>query len=154
LKQTPQRAVTQLRDAVRKAIRPNGLSEDLRLRLGLNEILDFLNAYVDAPKVFDQVMKNKGEQKPKLSFAYEQEEAALAAARICQALGIPLITTRKRIKTASERTADGGEVVAIPTDEVSEASIYLRLAAILYGDESADMYHHCREARRREARRR
>jgi hypothetical protein len=135
-KQT-RRAIKQLAAALGKA--KIGLPEDLRLLLGLDETTHMLNGYAKAPAV-------------RLPPAHTKSEAALSALRICKALGIPLFTTRG-IKKTSKRTIEG-EVVAIPTDEVSEASIYLRLAAILYGDKSADMYHPCRQQRAQEARRR
>jgi hypothetical protein len=142
-----QRAIDQFRAAVQRANRPGlGLPEDLRLLLGpgLDRMLALLNGYAIKDQVFNQVLKRKKIAKPELPYTYEKDEAALAAARICQVLKIPLTTTRKHQKTTSlaKRIRSGA------TDEVSEASTFLKLAAILHGDETADMHHHCRRAKR------
>jgi hypothetical protein len=139
------RAIDQFRAAVQRANRPGlGLPEDLRLLLGLDRMLQLLNGYAIKDQEFDKVLKRKKIPKPELPYTYEKDEAALAAARICQVLKIPLTTTRKHQKTTSlaKRIRSGA------TDEVSEASTFLRLAAILSRDETADMHHHCRRAKR------
>jgi hypothetical protein len=139
------RAIDQFRAAVERANRPGfGVPEDLRLLLGLDPMLALLNGYAIKDQVVDQVLKRKKIPKPELPYTYEKDEAALAAARICQVLKIPLTTTRKHQKTTSlaKRIRSGA------TDEASEASTFLKLAATLSGDERADMHHHCRRAKR------
>jgi hypothetical protein len=113
------RAIKQFADALRKANRPKlGLHEDLRGLLGINQMIYRLEAY------------EKVRQKPKPD-AYAKRMAALSAMYLCERFGIALATTRATTRNTGEKT---------------KASVFCRLAAVLYGDESADMQHHCREA--------
>lgn len=114
----PMRAIKQFGAALRKANRPDGgLPEDLRRLLGLNLMIHMFVAYEKGPRT---------KPKPKRD-ATAQRMATLSAMRVCELLGIPLTTTRK-------------------TGVDTKASEFCQLAAVLYGNESADMHHYCREA--------
>lgn len=58
--------------------------------------------------------------------AYAKRMAALSAKYLCETFGIPLRTTRK-------------------TKANTSASVFCRLAAVLFGDERADLQHYCLE---------
>ena len=58
--------------------------------------------------------------------AYAKRSAAQSAKYLCETFGIPLRTTRK-------------------TKTNTEASVFCQLAAVLFGDESADLQRYCRE---------
>jgi hypothetical protein len=112
------RAIKQFGDALLKANRSElGLPEDLRLLLGLNQTIYMLEAY------------KKAQQKPKPD-AYAKRMAALSAMYLCERFGIALTTTRATTRNTGEKT---------------KASVFCRLAAALYGDESADLQRYCRE---------
>jgi hypothetical protein len=114
------RAIKQFADALLKVNRlARGLPEDFRLLLGvdLDQMISMFEAY------------EKARQKPKPD-AYAKRMAALSAMYLCERFGIALTTTRATTRNTGEKT---------------KASVFCRLAAVLYGDESADLQHHCRE---------
>ena len=62
--------------------------------------------------------------------AYAKRMASLSAMYLCEKFGIALTTTRATIRKTGEKT---------------KASVFCRLAAVLYGNENADLQHYCRE---------
>jgi hypothetical protein len=75
----------------------------------------------------EKAAKSKLTPKPD---AYEQRHAARAALHLLKTHGIKPTMTRK-------------------SGENTKASVFCRLAAVLYGDESADLQYHCRNAVKR-----
>ena len=146
-------AIKQLVTALRKA--KSRLPEDLRLLLGIDKMIWHLEAYeavigktvVNTGKWKERLEAKPGERpnlidikpgKPKPD-AYAKRMAALSAAYLCETFGIPLKTTRATIRKTGEET---------------KASVFCRLAAVLHGDESANMQPYCREAAKEAARQR
>jgi hypothetical protein len=108
-------AIKQFSAALRKANRPMA---GLPEDFRLLFGLDQMIHHVDAYETAAGIPKRD---------AYAKRSAARSAKYLCESFGIPLRATRKNKKTNKE------------------ASVFCQLAAVLFGNEDADLSHYCRE---------